>query len=279
MKKTLNWVLAATLISGFTMSVTSCQDNDDNPAPAKKQYRLVQNKQVYDTSDAYYIADYTYDDQGRLASFVRVGYNTKFSDGPWVDADYSYTYGDHYIIETLHNDNSYYYYTLNDDGLIVKAEGFVIEDGVEDPRSLYYFHYKDGRLQSVENTNPSQLTVLNYVDDDLMSYGDVGKSAKEFTRSGLSVDHGYLNVPMSGINDRLYMMGYYGKPSRHLESREKLESVGATIYSLFDSEYTYTIADGHIVEMVEVTNTVMKSPVYNTSGTKTTTTTFTYEEY
>lgn len=41
---------------------------------------ILQRKDVYDTSDAYYITDYTYDDQGRLASYVRVGYNTQYSD-------------------------------------------------------------------------------------------------------------------------------------------------------------------------------------------------------
>jgi len=61
-------VLAATLISGFTVGVTSCQDNYDNPAPAKKQYRLVHSEQVIDDG-SYYIADYGYDNQGRLLTY------------------------------------------------------------------------------------------------------------------------------------------------------------------------------------------------------------------
>ena len=46
-------MLAAILICGFSMSVTSCVDNSDNPVPAKKKYRLVQRKEVYDDGKKY----------------------------------------------------------------------------------------------------------------------------------------------------------------------------------------------------------------------------------
>ena len=36
MKKIMNWVLAAALICGFSMDLTSCSNNDDNPVTAKK---------------------------------------------------------------------------------------------------------------------------------------------------------------------------------------------------------------------------------------------------
>jgi hypothetical protein len=55
MKKILNWVLAATLISGFTVSVTSCQDNEDNPAPAKKMYTLFDRDYTYTIADGHIV--------------------------------------------------------------------------------------------------------------------------------------------------------------------------------------------------------------------------------
>ena len=279
MKRIMNWVLVTTLICGFSLGVTSCADNNDNPVPTKKKYRLVQRKEIYDDSDTYYITDYGYDSQGRLKSFVRRGYNTPFGD--IVDANYTYTYGDHYIIEKQGND-AYYTYTLNDDGLIVKEQGTVIENGVEIPRSLYSFQYEDGRIISDGDTNTSFLNIFHWEDGDLMYYGleNEGPIQKTstFTRSGLSVDHGYMKEPKNTMSEGLYMMGYFGKPSKHLESHFKLESKGGDIYLLYDHDYTYTIADGHIVEMVDFMTSVTKG-MYESALTNKTTTTFTYEEY
>lgn len=281
MKKILNWLLAATLISGFTVSVTSCDDNSDNPAPAKKKYRLVQRQEKYDDSDAYYITDYGYDDQGRLASFVRVGYNTRYSDGPYTDSYYTFTYGDHYIIEK-HREDYYIYYTLNDDGLIVKEQSIGIEDGVENPGSFFDFQYEDGRVISYEENQNGKPSPFHWEDGDLMYYGEKATgqsySVTTFTRPELSVDHGYLKAPLSSMSEALYMMGYYGKPSKHLASHEKSESESKTLYILFNYDYTYTITDGHIAEMVDASTSEVKSAVYSRSETKTTTTTFTYEE-
>jgi len=282
MRKIHHWMLAAILICGASV-FTACNDNSDNPIPAKKKYRLAQRKEVYDNSDAYYITDYSYDDQGRLASFVRTGYNTQYSDGAYVDANYTYTYGDGYIIERHLNSNSYDYYTLNDDGLVVKKQGFVIEDGVEVPRYPDYLQYDGGRILSIEDTNAKHLTVFHYEGDDLMYFQredvEVSPVLYTYTRTELSVDHGYLNSPYTTMDEPLYMMGYFGKPSKHLESHEKTETKDSKVYVLFDRDYTYTIADGHIVEMVEVTHSIMNYGFYQSESTKTTTSTFTYEEY
>ena len=56
MKKFSNWMLAAILICGTSVFI-SCDDNTDNPVPAKKKYRLVQRKDVADNTNTYYIAD------------------------------------------------------------------------------------------------------------------------------------------------------------------------------------------------------------------------------
>jgi hypothetical protein len=281
MKHIMNWMLAAILICGTTV-FTSCNDNTDNPVPAKKKYRLVQRKDVYDTSDAYYITDYTYDDQGRLASYVRVGYNTQYSDGAFVDARYTYTYEDHSIIERHLNSNTIYYYTLNDDGLVVKVQPVAIEDGVETLWCPDYLQYKDGRILSIQDTDANHLTVFHYEGDDLMYFQredvEVSPVMNTFTRSGLSVDHGYLNTPHTTMTEPLYMMGYFGKPSKHLESHEKSESKTGSLYASFDYDYTYTIADGHIVEMMEVTHAIIDYGFYKNESSKTTTSTFTYEE-
>ena len=281
MKKMMNWMMVAILICGAIM-FTSCEDNSDNPVPTKKKYRLVQRKEVYNNSDEYYITDYSYDDQGRLASYVRKGYNTPYSDGAFVDANYTYIYGDHYVIEK-HHDNLYFYYTLNDDGLIVQEQRFVTENGVEESRPPYYFQYEDGRMISYEETGTGHWDGYRWEDGDLMFYGqdnlEEGMNKTTFTRSALSVDHGYTKSPLITISEALFLMGYFGKPSKHLESHNKSEKEGGNISFISDDDYTYTIVDGHIVEMVEISTSVMKMGAYESTSTKMTTTTLTYEKY
>jgi hypothetical protein len=103
----------------------------------------------------------------------------------------------------------------------------------------------------------------------------------EFTYSGLSVDHGYLTAPLSTVSKPLYIMGYYGKPSKHLISHIKTvsDTSGGTAQTLTERDYTYTIADGHIVEMVENTNSIMKIGQMERLTSSKHTITFTYEEY
>ena len=282
MQKIIHWMLAAILICG-TSVFTACNDNSDNPVPAKKKYRLVQRKEVVEETGVYYITDYSYDDQGRLASFVRYVHKPQLGDGTYVEGKITYTYEDHCIIERHLNSNYIYYYTLNDDGLIVKAQPASIEDGVETTGYPDYLQYKDGRILSIEDTNAKHLTVFHYEGDDLMCFQredvEVSPFLDTYTRTDLSVDHGYLNTPYTTMDEPLYMMGYFGKPSKHLESHKKSETKDSKTYVLFDYDYTYTIADGHIVEMVEVTHMIIDYVFYKDDSTKTTTSTFTYEEY
>lgn len=83
------------------------------------------------------------------------------------------------------------------------------------------------------------------------------------------------------MNDALYMMGYYGKPSKHLEAHYHTITQTATLFLSYDHDYTYTIADGHIVEVVRETYGKMKieSMNYDMLTGRTIVTTFTYEEY
>lgn len=85
------------LICDTNVFLSSCSKDDVNNSV--KRYRLVQRKEVYANSDAYYISHYTYDAQGHLTSFVREGYNTEW--GNIKDADFTYTYGVHYIKERV----------------------------------------------------------------------------------------------------------------------------------------------------------------------------------
>lgn len=273
MKTIALFLLAVILICGFSMSVTSCTDNNDNPVPAKKKkYRLVQRKEVYDNSDMYSIIDYGYDNQGRLASFYQVVYNSQIAD-IYVSADLTYTYDDHCIIEK-HHDGYYIHYTLNNDGLIVKKEHISIKDGVPIPDdNPVYYQYNDGRMISYEEAESQHVEIFHWESGDLMyiSYGEDDQeddeNKPEFIRSGLSVDHGYVNPPLSGMSSPLYMMGYYGKPSKHLESHYKTMT-GGFISVLIEHDYTYTIADGHITEMVDNSHSYMKYGTTETSSEK-----------
>lgn len=146
-------------------------------------------------------------------------------------------------------------YTLNDDGLIVQEQGFVTENGVEESRPPYYIQYEDGRMISYEETETGHWDGFRWEDGDLMFYGqdnlEEGMNKTTFTRSALCVDHGYTKSPLITISEALFLMGYFGKPSKHLESHNKSEKEGGNISFISDDDYTYTIVDGHIVEMVE----------------------------
>lgn len=209
-----------------------------------------------------------------------MGYNLPYSDGVVVDANYEYIYGDHYIIEDCGRDY-YCYYTLNDDGLIVKLETKKIEN--DEGTTDYLFEYDDGRIISYEECKFNNQQLFHWEDGELMYYvqdnkeGSVAKT--EFTRSPLSVDHGYMNPPLSTMREPLYMMGYYGKTSKHLESHFKKEGEGTTTSVLLECDYTYTIADGHVVKMVENLTTTVKMGMMESSSTKKNISTFTYEEY
>ena len=277
MKRFGLWVLAATLICGATV-FTSCEGIIDNTVPTQKKYRLVQRKQVYSDTDAdvYYITDYGYDDQGRLKSYTRTGYNVDD-----IVAKFTYTYGDHYIIE---NRGDYsFYLTLNDDGLIVKHDHITTEDGVETITPNYLFGYGDGRLLTYEELEVNSLENFHWENGDLMYYMkdnmESSVSMTEYTRSGQSVDNGYTNCPLSTMSEGLYLMGYYGKPSKHLESHHKTTATTAKSNVIMEDDYTYTVADGHVVEMVDNASVIAKMGIIEYKTERTITTTFTYEEY
>ena len=280
MKKIMSWGLAATLICSFTMGVTSCDDNSDNPVPAKKKYRLVQRKDSYDNGETYTITDYGYDNPGRVKTIV-TQYSRIDWDEPVVDVDVTYTYEDHLIV-TKNWDGYCRYFTLNDDGLIIKEESNWIKDGEETPKKAQeYYQYVDGRIaEFLEEGFPTPY-ICHWEADDLMSCVREDLIYIDYTRTPLSVDHGYMIPPLSSMDEELYMMGYYGKQSKHLESHYETVLEADGISSLIKHDYTYTIADGHIVEVVRETygNTKIESMNYDMLTGRTIVTTFTYEEY
>ena len=101
-----------------------------------------------------------------------------------------------------------------------EEESIKTEDGVETVTPCYLFSYGDGRLLTYEELEVNNLKNFYWEDGDLMHYervnAEVGTNHTEYIRSGLSVDHGYTNQPLSTMSEGLYLMGYYGKPSKHL---------------------------------------------------------------
>ena len=149
----------------------------------------------------------------------------------------------------------------------------------------YYYRYDDGCMIEYEEAETQHMEIFHWESGDLMylSYGkdnqEDDENKTQFTRSVLSVDHGYVNPPLSGMSSALYMMGYFGKPSKHLESHYKRTANANNISLLFEHDYTYTVADGHIVEMVDNSHSVTRYGTIETKRNKKTTSTFTYEEY
>ena len=193
----------------------------------------------------------------------------------------TYTYEDHLIV-TKNWDGYCRYFTLNDDGLIIKEESNWITDGEETPKKAQeYYQYVDGRIaEFLEEGFPTPY-ICHWEADDLMSCVREDLIYIDYTRTPLSVDHGYMIPPLSSMDEELYMMGYYGKQSKHLESHYETVLEADGISSLIKHDYTYTIADGHIVEVVRETygNTKIESMNYDMLTGRTIVTTFTYEEY
>ena len=272
-------------INGDDMLWTALRQNADGSTfqqdvrwkKTDHKYQLVQRKEVIEESGVNRISRYGYDDQGRLTSFVKEGYDTELGEVP--ETRYTYTYGDHYIKEQQ-VEEGYELYTLNDDGLIVKQESIMMKDGVESVTFVISFQYENGRISTYGETDNTTKYLFQWKDGDLMSfYLDTEKDVEditEFTLSELTVDHGYRMAPMSAMSEPLYLMGYYGKPSMHLESH-KTNSIKTTAYSLFyESDYTYTIDKGHIVELVNNHKLTTDMGVYKIDEAYKTISTFSY---
>lgn len=278
MKRFMQWVMVAALICGTNVFLSSCSKDDDND-PVKK-CRLVERKEVYSDTDAYYITRYSYDAQGRLASFVREGYNTDW--GNITEANFAYTYGDHFIKEQ-HGNEGYDLYTLNDDGLIVKHETIRTKDGVEGVTTSFSYQYDNGRISFYKETENTEGYLFQWKDGDLMTYyldtkRDV-EDITEYTRSELMVDHGYIKPPSNMMREPLYMMGYYGKPSKHLESHKTNSAKTGPVSVIYEFDFTYTLDKGHIVELVDNHKVTTDMGVSKTEKIVKQTSTFTYEEY
>lgn len=223
------------------------------------------------------ISDYEYDTQGRLESYVQVVYKPT----PILSAYSTYTYGDHCIIEKNGNID-YTYYTLNDDGLIIQME---LREEIDKPSKLEFtYQYADGRLIAYQDPDLPLVSNVHWEDGDLMYFGRGEREDErtffdrtEFTRTQLSVDHGYMIEPLGTGDEPLYMMGYYGKPSKHLESHSIRETRNNGSSSFFEFDYTYTLADGHIVKLVKKRTMKRNVPMINI--TSTTTSIYAYEEY
>ena len=172
---------------------------------------------------------------------------------------------------------------MKDDGLIIKEESIKTEDGVETVTPCYLFSYGDGRLLTYEELEVNSLENFHWENGDLMYYMkdnmESSVSMTEYTRSGQSVDNGYTNCPLSTMSEGLYLMGYYGKPSKHLESHHKTTATTAKSNVIMEDDYTYTVADGHVVEMVDNASVIAKMGIIEYKTERTITTTFTYEEY
>lgn len=279
MKRFSQWVIVTTLICGSNMFLSSCSNDDDDKEPVKK-YRLVECKEVIEDTGTYNISHYTYDSEGRLATFVREAYNTDFGDH--LDANYTYTYGDHFVKEQ-HGQDGYDLYTLNDDGLIVKHEVVRRINDVDSVGQRLYYGYENERIASYEEDGFLNKYRFDWKDGDLMSYctDEYQGSADitEYTLSDLTVDHGYRMPPLITMREPLYMMGYYGKPSKHLETHKENSTEATAVSILYEYDFSYTIDKGHITKLVDNHKVTTDIAGYKIEKLTNRYFTFSYEEY
>lgn len=75
------------------------------------------------------------------------------------------------------------------------------------------------------------------------------------------------------------MMGYYGKPSKHLETHKKNSTEATAVSILYEYDFSYTIDKGHITKLVDNHKVTTDIAGYKIEKLTNRYFTFSYEEY
>ena len=222
-------------------SIVFSKENGEQP----KAKKLVLDKYTSDLStDDLHTVYYPSDDKGSIVAIIDKG--TLYSSLK------VYAYKDNLIQEESF-DHFKTLYTLNDKGLIIKAEP-TNADGKKGLTKTFEYD-SEGRLISSTTEEENTITTFTWNDDGDMvkseSVSDNGATTVATTiPSELSVDHEhFIDTFGSIVNSDLFMKGYYGKAPKHLPAHYEYSAKSGALTMMISEDYTYTITNGRLMEV------------------------------
>lgn len=98
----------------------------------------------------------------------------------------------------------------------------------------------------------------------------------DITPSELSVDHNHTINSITGMDEALFMNGFFGIASKHLPAHKETTTQGSPLSLSNTTDYTYTITNGRLMGME--THTITDTQPYGLKSENNTKCTFVWKE-
>lgn len=238
----------------FSLTFTSCSDDDDEPNLSPDGKRLVSKiKFNYDNDDEDSNGEFlfSYDKSGKITAMeIKYRYFSEETHKRYTETErYTYSVSNNKLtVKCVYEDeedpeyNGTYggTFTLNDKGFVVSGEEI---DSDEDEFTYTCYYDKEDYLTKMECTrNGRQDEITNYIwdDGDIVRgiYGDRSTYYEEENKANIEFA-GLLGAWMLGY-DRSYLgsVGYLGKMNKHL------------CKTTDNDKYTYSFEDGYVTKII-----------------------------
>ena len=248
-------------------SIVFSKENSEQPT--EKKYIL--DKYIREDEDGTITTSYfTTDEQGSTIAIVNKSTYSSLR---------VYAYRDNQIQSTSY-DHTHILYTLNDKNLIVKAETYNSKEELT-YTDIYEYDSK-GRIISAKDGNGNTSVIYTWNDDDdLIRCEMPGNSPgvmtiTDITPSELSVDHNHTINSITGMDEALFMNGYFGMASKHLPAHKETVTQGSPLGLTNTTDYTYTITNGRLMGME--THSITDAPTLGVKSENNSKFTFVWKE-
>lgn len=98
----------------------------------------------------------------------------------------------------------------------------------------------------------------------------------DITPSELSVDHNHTINSITGMDEALFMNGFFGIASKHLPAHKETTTQGSPLSLSNTTDYTYTITNGRLMGME--THSITETQPYNIKTENNSKCTFVWKE-
>lgn len=253
-------MLAAIAVSGMLSGCTSMDDNPVEPKPSEKPKKVLKSYEMYSNATLDMSAEITYDKQGRVT-----GVYNKYSLDDGYSTEYViYNYESNKIIETSTFSNTIRTYLLNDAGVVEKMTTDSY-DGSIDLNVVDEYTYDSDNRMLAKNSLTDKIHKFYWSDDEMTRYEIGDQAVYEYyvniTPSEVSTDNYILPyTPFESMNSIVYMMGYFGKPSKHLPAQKYTKAQSSLARSEVTEKFTYTVTDGYVTKIVHDSDFTMVTP-------------------
>lgn len=243
----------------FSLTFTSCSDDDDEPIVSQNGKRLVSKIKFNYSNDeddgqGEYI--FSYDKSGKITAMeIKYSYLSEETHKRCTDVE-RYTYsvsGNKLTVQCVYEDGEYPEYNgiyggtfmLNDNGFVISGEEI---DEDEDEFTYTCYYDDEDHLSRMEYTRNGYEGIINYIWND----GDISRGI-DGSQNTYYEEENKANIEFLGLDkwllgyDRSYLgsIGYLGKMNKHLCKTHKEDGeVGKYTYS-FDHGYVTKITVEH----------------------------------